>query len=280
MKRRDIQISGFTAQGPRRYQQDAFQIACTTWGAVIGAVADGVGACARSGEASRLAVNHLVTGLRACGGPELPLLAALLSQCVKRANDAIECLCEEINDDAATTLTWFCVQDDQLDIHWIGDSPGFLIRDNRIHPLTLEHSLAGDFCRMRGRLSHMGKKTPESNTITRWLGSGHSLDDQRRVPIQPGDEVLICTDGVTKSLGPEHLVAEVKDLREREIPFEAWAQTIVELAIEHGSKDNATAVFYRHTSTPELEPVTDSYFTTLMNTRILRGDATDSPQGP
>ena len=280
MTKRDIQISGFTAQGPRRYQQDAFQIACTTWGAVIGAVADGVGSCARSGAVSRLAVNALVNGLHPNDVQNLSSLGAALAQVVECADQRIHRFREEIDDDPATTLTWFCAADDQLEIQWVGDSPGFLIRGDQIFPLTLDHSLAGDFCRMRGRLVHVGEDAHESNVITRWLGSGDAMADRCRIPLKPGDEVLLCTDGVTKSLHSENLAVALQDLRERGLPFHAWAETIVELAHELGSNDNAAAVLYRHTATPEREPVTDRYRTRLIHTRILRGFAADLPHHP
>ena len=83
---------------------------------------------------------------------------------------------------------------------------------------------------------------PNAHAITRMLGVTSSREpDLRRQRWEPGDTVLICTDGVSDRVAAEELASillDVEDLREA-------AEHMVGRAMDLGGWDNATALLIR-----------------------------------
>ena len=75
--------------------------------------------------------------------------------------------------------------------------------------------------------------------MTRALGVGPNLEmDHAGIPCQPGDRLVLCTDGLFKALSAEELRAVLASEGD---PQES-ADSLVARAVAQGAEDNVTAV--------------------------------------
>lgn len=120
----------------------------------------------------------------------------------------------------------------------IGDSRLYLINDE-IRQITMDHSLVEELIR-EGQLDRKkGRNHPEKNIITRAMGSREeAMPDFFEVPLQPGDRILLCSDGLSNMVEND----EIRDIvREYEDPAAA-VDALIERANYYGGNDNISAV--------------------------------------
>ena len=105
--------------------------------------------------------------------------------------------------------------------------------------LTDDHSLVGELVR-RGQLTPAQAAVhPHRSVITRALGTdGASSRTYSRVSLEPGDRLVICSDGLS-GMVPEQDIGRL--LGEGEDP-QSIAEWLVEAALEGGGEDNVTVV--------------------------------------
>ena len=128
----------------------------------------------------------------------------------------------------------------QIAIAHVGDSRAYLIRDSGIRPLTTDHSFVQ-------RLLVEGQITPEDamnhpnqNLLLRALGADkQSSPDINLHMLDPHDMVLLCTDGLTKMVSEDDILAIISE--KKSFPVEACRQ-LIERANGQGGKDNTTVV--------------------------------------
>ncbi len=156
------------------------------------AVADGMGGH-RGGE---VASHTAIEALRAAfaGG-------ASIDVSISRANDAV--LARAAGNDEltgmGTTMTAVTVGGrDQLLIGHVGDSRAYLLRNGEMVRITDDHSLVEELVR-EGRLTpEQAEAHPQRAIVTRALGVDADVEvDTYEISVEPGDRVLICSDGLT-----------------------------------------------------------------------------------
>jgi serine/threonine protein phosphatase PrpC len=143
-----------------------------------------------------------------------------------------------------TTTSALLIAGDRGFIGHVGDSRVYLLRQGQVHQLTEDHSLINELVR-RGKIQKdQIEGTPYAkykNAVTRAVGAYESVEvDTLDFEVLPGDEFLICSDGLHAYL-KENDVPELlgkADLAEAPKAF-------VELANSGGGHDNITAVCVR-----------------------------------
>jgi protein phosphatase len=204
------------------------------------AVADGVGGEAAGDVASRTAVRAFARSvvLRERRGQTLP------DACASAVIDAGEAVRQASAGGAeggvaadrrpGTTLTALCVRDGETVLTHVGDSRAYRLRAGTLSPLTEDHSLTAELVRSRAIGPGEAVRHAHRNVLTQALGTGPVQPQVEVVPLQPGDVVLLCTDGVYKTV-PEDRLAQL-------LASEGAAERIVEEAAALEGDDNATAV--------------------------------------
>jgi serine/threonine protein phosphatase PrpC len=199
------------------------------------AVCDGMGG-ARAGEvASQMACLGLLGVDPASAGLEE------LRQAIVRANLGIIQRSSSESEflGMGTTLTSALFKDDTLVLAHVGDSRAYVFRDGGLTQMTADHSWVGEMVR-RGELTlEQAARHPHRSVITRALGTDLELDpDVIELSAEPGDRVLICSDGLTGMVDDEtiaHLMSLGADAQ-------STAQSLVDAALDHGGEDNVTVV--------------------------------------
>ncbi len=201
------------------------------------AVADGMGG-AKAGEvAAQMTVDRLADTDPA-PGPSLVL------QAIADANREIRELSASDADHAGmgTTVTAVLVRGPVARVMHVGDSRAYVIRGDRIRQVTEDHSLVAEMVRQGTLTVDEAERHPSRNIITRVLGAEPDVAvDEVELALQPGDIVLICSDGLSTMIRSDDMVRIVTSspsLRQA-------ADALVRAALDAGGTDNVTVVLGR-----------------------------------
>jgi len=122
----------------------------------------------------------------------------------------------------------------------VGDSRAYLWRGGALRQLTEDHSLLNDYLKARRLTPEEVESFPHKNVIVRALGMKDTVEvDLIRLPLQEGDVVLLCCDGLSGMVSDER-VADL--IRQHLGDLKAAAQALVDAANEAGGVDNITCV--------------------------------------
>jgi len=199
-------------------------------------VADGVGGAARGDVASATAVS----ALRRLDGPPPPDLLEALAGAIHRAHDRIAELVEQDPelDGTSTTVTSALFDGRRIGVAHVGDSRGYLLRDDTLSQLTRDHTFVQSLVD-EGRITEEESRThPHRNLILRAVDGVHDTDpDLFYVDLAPGDRILLCSDGASGVLEPARL-ADILGTGSADYA----AVELVRAALDAGSSDNVTCV--------------------------------------
>jgi len=139
-----------------------------------------------------------------------------------------------------TTAVVAVQQDDQVYVAGLGDSRAYLIRGGRVDQLTVDHTVADALERNGTLTSEQARHSPWKNVLYKFLGCAEMTDGADVRPFTPraGDRLLLASDGLTNVISPEDLAFGASG---KKSPQE-WAEELIRLALDRGSKDNVTCV--------------------------------------
>lgn len=122
----------------------------------------------------------------------------------------------------------------------VGDSRAYLVRDGEMKPVTEDHSLVAELVRSGDLTRAQAAEHPQKNLITRALGADEEVDvDTTVLPIEVGDRVLLCSDGLSDMV-PEARISEIV-LESPDDPERA-SRSLLSAALDAGGNDNITVV--------------------------------------
>ena len=221
---------------------------------LLSVVADGIGGHKAGEIASKIAVETIVTAVAESdmSDPIWVLKSALLE-----ANHSI--ISNASKDDTrigmGSTVACALIIDTALYIATLGDSRIYLIRDNVIRQLTIDHTWVQEAWDAGIINSEEARSHPRRHLIRSYLGSADPLTPDLRLylsdnenleqakanqglPLLPQDQILICTDGLTDLVIDE----EILDIINRNDSKEEQLGKLVDLANLRGGHDNITIV--------------------------------------
>ena len=210
------------------------------------AVADGMGGH-RAGEvASATALEALRAAVASGEG---------LRDAIEGANEAVLEKSEsdrELQGMGTTLTAGMLGTDGSLMVGHVGDSRAYLIREGELRQITDDHSLVEEMVRGGELTPEQAEVHPQRSIITRALGIDPQVDvDVYPIELEPGDRVLLCSDGLTTMLRPD----EIANILGREQDSRRAAQLLVDAANAAGGEDNVTAVIVEAVEVTEDEAV-------------------------
>lgn len=137
-----------------------------------------------------------------------------------------------------TTVTMAFQLGAQLCVVHVGDSRAYLCRARVLHQLTKDHTLVADLVRTGVIQPDQVAGHHLRHVITNVVGGPEAgvKVEARALQIQPGDRVLLCSDGLTEAVTDE-VIATTLD---GEPDVEAAAKKLLAHAMAGPAKDNIT----------------------------------------
>lgn len=200
-------------------------------------VADGVGGALAGGRAAQAVVDAV-----GCLGDDPTVLE--LRDGLEGANRT---LLAEIAGDATlagmgSTATLTVVRDRHVDVVHVGDSRAYLLRSGELRQLTEDHSLVAELVRAGALSTEEAAAHPRRHVITKAIGAEDTVDpDTASVPTEPGDIVLLCSDGLSGQVSHD----EIQRLIDAAPTLHLAATALVEAANVAGGVDNVSVILAR-----------------------------------
>jgi serine/threonine protein phosphatase PrpC len=120
-----------------------------------------------------------------------------------------------------------------------GDSRAYLVRDGHAEQLTEDHTLLARLAAAGVDVAAVGDNSRWRGVLTNALGIGeYTRVAMLALPLAAGDRFLLCSDGVSEYVSLDEVGAV---LSAQASPARAAAH-LVDLALERGGADNATAI--------------------------------------
>jgi PPM family protein phosphatase len=203
-------------------------------------VADGMGGHAGGEEASRLATDAIRDCLESNWG-EGYTPNQLLQQAIYKANQAI--LCDQnanpIRGDMGTTIVIVIIKDEKPWFCHIGDSRLYRLRGSKLEQISEDHTWIAKAIQTGTVEASAARSHPWRHMLLQCLGREDiKTVNAEEIDVQPGDRLLICTDGLTEELSDDRIARELKTIRS----CPQVAHSLVEAAKSRGGRDNITVV--------------------------------------
>lgn len=169
-----------------------------------------------------------------------------LREAVTKAQARIRRVASRKNVDTrlGTTLTMAYVTWPDLHLIHVGDSRAYLFRDNTLHRVTKDHTLAQRLVDGQAMTADEAAHSRLSHVLVNAVGGGSDeLDvELHRMPLKLEDQLLLCTDGLYDMV-PDSFIEE--QLRRSAEPVERVVHTLINEANAAGGRDNVTLVLAR-----------------------------------
>jgi len=220
-------------------------------------VADGMGGHASGEVASQLAVHEFRNAVDAGREPVERFAAAdatvrpqevltLLENAIQTAGQTIyqKGQAEPEKRGMGTTCSALLIAGDRGFIGHVGDSRIYMLRAGQVVQLTEDHSLVNELIR-RGRVTKETFETSQykayKNAVTRAVGVYETVQgDTIDFEILPGDQFLLCSDGLHAYLDDARIIEALKGDDVKLLP-----KRFIDLANTGGGHDNITAIVVR-----------------------------------
>jgi protein phosphatase len=209
-------------------------------------VADGMGGQAAGEIASKRAVEVIPRELRKHLQPNTNPEAAkaIIRKAVVQANEeiiAMGALDRDLKNMGTTVvLAIWRKGTPTLWVTGVGDSRGYLVRNNEIKQLTVDHSLAQALVEAKTISAEEAKDHRFRNVLWKYLGSKEVGEgpEVQIVQLQSGDRLLFCTDGLTGVVADDMLLNFIVEHPE----VQECADGLGQLALDSGSRDNVSCI--------------------------------------
>ncbi|AGE63422.1 MULTISPECIES: protein-serine/threonine phosphatase PrpC [Bacillus] len=210
---------------------------------VLAVVADGMGGHLAGDVASKMAVKAMGEKWN-----EAETIPTAPSDCEKWLIEQILSVNSKIYDHAqaheecqgmGTTIVCALFTGKTVSVAHIGDSRCYLLQDDDFVQVTEDHSLVNELVRTGEISREDAEHHPRKNVLTKALGTDQSVSiDTRSFDIEPGDKLLLCSDGLTNKVEG----TELKDILQSDSAPQEKVNLLVDKANQNGGEDNITAV--------------------------------------
>lgn len=212
-------------------------------GHTVCVVCDGMGGAAGGQLASHLAVTTFIQEIgRLLTRDMTPeQLREVSSYAVSQANKAIRDAARASTDcrNMGTTLVAAVSCEDGVVVSNVGDSRAYHITPDGITRVTKDHSLVESMVDRGDITAEEARRHPNRNLITRALGPDISaLCDGYICLMEPGDFLLLCTDGLVDTVTDQEMLFEVI----HGAGPDTCLDRLLDISKRNGASDNVTAV--------------------------------------
>lgn len=207
------------------------------------AVADGMGGHDAGDLASSLAIQVIAQkasaelfGLQNRSENEL---SDWIKRTVQAANQAVFEARQAAKSDMGSTLACALMMGDKVCIAHIGDSRVYQFREGALLQLTTDHSVVQQLVTIGKISSKEAREHPQRNVIYRSLGENSQVEADVSIQrVQPGDMLLICSDGLNSMLEDEKIQILIRESPSPQVACDY----LVDAANLAGGEDNISII--------------------------------------
>lgn len=138
----------------------------------------------------------------------------------------------------ATTLTLVLLVWPRAYHIQVGDSRAYVRRGGRLQRLTRDQTLGEYMVSLGAWTDEQAARAPSASNLSSAIGGSELLPVVGLIDLQPGDTLMLCTDGLTKHVSDDE-IAKVMARGESAV---AMSTTLVNDALNAGGTDNVTVV--------------------------------------
>lgn len=228
----------------RDHNEDSVIIVKNSEDAILMAVADGMGGH-RAGEvASSIAISYLSKRFSESFF-KLNKASAVewIKNCVNEINGQIFKYTEENPESKGmgTTLVMALITRDYILFGNIGDSSGFVMKDNKIHKVTHDHTLVNLLLAAGELTEEEAKNHPKKNILMNALGINDPIEIDVFDCSMEIDEILLCSDGLTTMITEE----QIEKVLLSNLTLEEKVIKLIKKANNRGGSDNISVAYLK-----------------------------------
>ncbi len=243
-----LMFAGLTDVGLHRSaNQDSYYISPQ---ANLFIVADGMGGHVGGKEASRLSTDIIRDYIAEHRESDCSS-AELLRRAIFTANDAVLADQRRHPDraDMGTTVVALMVRGNQFWCAHVGDSRLYLLRESGFTQVTQDHTWVAQAVKT-GELSFDEIAThPWRHVLSQCVGRQDlKRVDVQQLKIEPGDRLLLCSDGLSEELSSDAIVSHLQSAQ----TCESAVAALIAAAKVKGGRDNITAIALTIRDSPSL----------------------------
>lgn len=233
-------IAGRTHNGLKRAenQDEVFTQIHLTGGKKVAclAVADGMGGHKKGREASQTAISTVKERLNTWfKGEDAVPTEKWCYEIEEEAHKSVSKISQS-DEVVGTTLTLALLTEQECLIGHVGDSRVYSYRSGKLDQITEDQTWE----------AYAAKNNVENTygkALRQAIGAGERIvPETYRVPLQPEDWILVCSDGLYKMVDEEY----IEDALSHSIAAEDACLELVNLALEGGGKDNIAVCVARY----------------------------------
>jgi len=212
------------------------------------AVADGVGGRPGGEFASSAAVEGLldyVGNASQCFNRfDVKQESAFLEQLeleIRATHESIIGQHEDSSRAPATTLTLAMLVGARAYIVHVGDSRAYYLHHGRLKQITRDQTIGEYMVNIGAWTDTQAARAPTASALASAIGGSELSPVLGLVDLDPGDTLLLCTDGLTRHLADEAIASVLA----KSTSAEAASRELVRQALEAGGEDNVTVIVAR-----------------------------------
>lgn len=248
-----FEIGASSIIGGRSYQQD-FGYIYTGSREAVAVVCDGMGGMEGGERASRTAVEVFSEDLRK-EKPDTNIPGFLMREAERMDREVAGLKGSEGKPlKSGTTMVAVYCRGNIMDWISVGDSKIYLIRKETITPLNIEHNYRQMLTEQlaSGQITqeyyNKEEKSRQAEALTSFIGMDRiNQIDWGKTPckLEDGDIVMLCSDGVYKSIDQYQILGMVRD---NDLDMEIAADRMTAMALRYGGKrqDNTTVILLKY----------------------------------
>lgn len=206
------------------------------------AVADGMGGHKAGEVASSIAISYLA---KRFNDSFFKLNKADATIWIRTIVSEINSLIFRYTDDheeskgMGTTLVLAVVTDDYILFGNIGDSSGYVMKDNSLHKITYDHTLVNLLVSAGELTLEEAKNHPKKNILMNALGINDPVEIDIFDCSMDIESIMLCSDGLTTMLQDDH----IEKVLNSELETEEKVIKLIKKANNRGGNDNISVAY-------------------------------------
>ncbi len=227
----------------REHNEDSVTILKNISGEYLCVVADGMGGHRKGEVASALTVAHLGKRFTESASIGTKIDAVnWLSDNIKEINKEILNYGEENENSKGlgTTVVAAIVTKDFLIFANIGDSSGYVIKNNKLHKVTKPHTLVNLLVDAGDLTPEQAANHPKKNVLMKALGAAEKCEPDIFDVDNESNAVFLCSDGLTGMLSDEQIE---KVLLDSDLTVEEKVVKLIKKCNARGGNDNISVAY-------------------------------------